>query len=175
MKVGTKSILFGVHNFIVHPITVYRAWKYLYGKPTWRELICIIIHDWGYWGKPNMDGAEGERHPEFAAKIAAKLFGQQYGDLCLWHSRHYARKVGAEPSKLCWADKLSIVMEPRWLYLLRAKLSGEIKEYRHTSANSGYIPLSRTNKEWFVWVSSWMEEMGKTQKNKPFMKQGECI
>jgi hypothetical protein len=122
-----------------------------------------------------MDGAEGERHPEYAAKIATKLFGKRYGDLCLYHSRHYARNAGAEPSKLCWADKLSIVMEPRWFYLLRARASGEIKEYRQNSANSGYIQLSSTDKEWFTWVSSWMEEMGKTQRNKPYMKQGGAL
>ena len=119
-----------------------------------------------------MVGREGERDPEFAAIQASKLLGIEYGLLCLYHSRHYAKVVEAEPSKLCWADKLSIIMEPRWFYLFRARLSGEIKEYRQTSAKSGYIPLSRTDKEWFTWVSSWMEEMGKTQKNKPYMKQG---
>lgn len=170
MKIGTKSLLFGVHQFIIHPIVVYRAWKQLYGRPSWREVICIIIHDWGYVGKPNMDGKEGERHPETASGIVTKLFGKRYGDLCLYHSRHYARNAGAEPSKLCWADKLSITMEPKWFYLLRAKLTGEIKEYRAVSAEAGYIPLSCTNNEWYTWISSWMEEMGKTQKNKPYMK-----
>ncbi|MCK5235828.1 MAG: hypothetical protein KAR06_02490, partial [Deltaproteobacteria bacterium] len=60
--VGTKSLLFGVHQFIWHPITVLIAWCKLYGWPTWPELVCIIVHDWGYWGKPNMDGPEGEKH-----------------------------------------------------------------------------------------------------------------
>lgn len=169
MKVGTKSLLFGVHQVIIHPITVYRAWKTLYGRPSWRETVCIIIHDWGYVGKPNMDGVEGESHPEFAAKLAYRLFGKRYGDMCLYHSRHYARHAGQEPSKLCWADKLSIVMEPRWFYMFRARLSGEIKEYRKISANAGYIPLNRSDNEWYIWVTSWMEEMGKTQRNKPYV------
>lgn len=56
MKTGTKSLLFGVHQFIWHPLTVLLAWIKLYGWPAWEELVCIIIHDWGYWGKSNMDG-----------------------------------------------------------------------------------------------------------------------
>lgn len=27
MRIGTKSILFGVHQFIWHPVTVYIAWR----------------------------------------------------------------------------------------------------------------------------------------------------
>ena len=128
MKTGTKSILFGIHQFLWHPVTVWVAWVWLYRKlPTFKESICIIIHDWGYWGKTNMDDEEGERHPELGAKIAGWLFDYpmvftlpaalwirttDYHDLCLLHSRHYARNAGREPSKLCWADKLSIIFEP---------------------------------------------------------------
>jgi hypothetical protein len=60
---------------------VYRAWKSLYDHPNWREVICIIIHDWGYWYAPNMDGLEGQRHPELGARIARRLLGDEYGDL----------------------------------------------------------------------------------------------
>jgi hypothetical protein len=137
MKVGTKSLLFGVHQFLYHPLTVTLAWKELYKSwPTWKEFICIFIHDWGYWGCPNMDGKEGEKHPELACIIACKLFPTQnkkdnyYGQLCLLHSRHYARKWNLSPSNLCWADKLCYKYDPVWFYTLRAKLSGEIKEYR---------------------------------------------
>ena len=84
MNVGTKSLLFGVHQFIWHPVTVLIAWVSLYGRPTWRELICIIVHDWGYWGAPNMDGEEGERHPEVGAEIALRLFGLEYYELVLY-------------------------------------------------------------------------------------------
>ena len=163
MKTGTKSLIFGVHQVFIHPIVVYRAWKALYGRPSWRELICIVIHDWGYWGKPNLDGPEGERHPEFAAGIATKLFGKRWGYLCLYHSRHYARAAGAEPSKLCWADKLSITYEPAWFYLLRARLSGELKELRQTSADAGFFPLSGSDRDWFNKISAWMGEMGRAE------------
>lgn len=160
MKVGRKSLLFGVHQFLWHPITVLVAWWYLYGRPSWKELICIIIHDWGYWFSPNMDGDEGECHPEFGAKIAGKLFGKKYRDLVLYHSRHYARNAGVEPSKLCWADKLSIKYEPWWFYLPRAWASGELKEYRQVAATGGFIPLSASNKEWYFWVQDRLLKLG---------------
>ncbi len=33
MCVGTKSILFGVHNLVIHPVPVALAWWKLYGFP----------------------------------------------------------------------------------------------------------------------------------------------
>ena len=164
MKTGTKSILFGVHQFILHPLVVFAAWVWLYKKlPTWKESICIIIHDWGYWGKERMDDAEGERHPELGARIAEKMLGAECRDLCLLHSRHYARNVGKEPSRLCWADKFSILFEPWWLYLPRAWASGELFEYREVAANAGFIPLSASHREWYVWAQDRLGEQGRQQ------------
>ena len=165
MKTGTKSLLFGVHQFILHPLTVWIGWIWLYGKlPTWQELICIVIHDWGYWGKTKMDDEEGERHPEFAAKIALYLFGPKYHDLCLFHSRHYARNAGQEPSLLCWADKISILCEPWWLYLPRAWASGELFEYREIAANTGFMPMSASHREWYKWIQDLLGTLGKEKR-----------
>jgi hypothetical protein len=163
MRVGTKSLLFGVHQFIWHPITVFIAWRAKYGWPSWREVVCIVVHDWGYWGAPNMDGAEGERHPELGAHIAMRLFGAKYRDMCLHHSRHYCRQAQAEPSKLCWADKLSICYDPWWLYIPRAMLSGEINEYRQLAASAGFVPLSATHREWFRWVQDLLRTVGQKE------------
>lgn len=73
MNVGTKSVLFGAHAFYLHPFFIFRAWWKLYGFP-WdpRLWLAFAIHDLGYWGKPNMDGPEGETHPEWAAKVMFK-------------------------------------------------------------------------------------------------------
>jgi hypothetical protein len=160
--VGTKSVLFGVHQFLWHPITVLLAWIELYGIPNWRELVCIFIHDLGYWGKPNMDGYEGEKHPEWAAWFATWYLDRfprlpyfpydDYHDLCLLHSRSYAKKVKRQPSKLCWADKLSVKYDPWWFYLLRARLSGEIWEYRKDAICLGAITERATMREWFEWA-----------------------
>ena len=160
MKIGTRSLLFGIHQFIYHPIVVYKAWCYLYCKrPSWKELVCIIIHDWGYWGKPNLDGPEGLLHPLLGSLIAYKLFGSKYCDLCSGHSRSYVKFKNEQwgmshgidkyyASKLCWADKLSFCFEPGWFYIIRARLSGELKEIRELSARNGIIEETASNKEW---------------------------
>lgn len=151
MTVGSKSLLFGVHQFIWHPITVLLAWRYLYKSwPNWKELICIFIHDWGYWGCDTIDGTVGEQHPYFAARLVSRL-GPEYAEMVLLHSRHLAAKLEREPSKLCWADKYSIHYDPWWFYLFRAKLSGELKEYR-TRASGKYVGKDRTDREWYDWL-----------------------
>jgi hypothetical protein len=131
ISIGTKSILFGVHQCIWHPITVGLAWRKLFRVwPTWREWVCIFVHDLGYWGKPNIDGAEGKQHPVLGACLATHICGAKSGALVLFHSRDFSRAFGATPSKLCWADKYSVMFDPRWFYLLRARLSGEVNEFR---------------------------------------------
>ena len=169
MNVGTKSLLWGVHAFWFHPIAVLLAWIELYGLPNWKELVCIIVHDWGYFGSPNMDGNEGEMHPWFGAYITDFLFDKSnglmengsYSLLCLYHSRHLSRAMRATPSKLCWADKLSIKYDPWWFYIPRAILSGELQEYRalHGSMGENF----KTHRDWYNWVASRAIRMGKQQ------------
>jgi hypothetical protein len=150
MRVGTKSLLIGVHQLVWHPITVYLAWRRLYGRPTVRETVCILVHDWGYWGSRDMDGQSGINHPKLGSEIAGKLFGGEYRELVLLHSRRLARKLGATPSKLCWADKASILFEPQWFYLLRAQASGELAEYRQKAAR--WVALNEPDRQWFRWL-----------------------
>lgn len=165
MKKGTKSLLFGVHQIAWHPFTVLVAWVWLYRSlPSIKELVCITIHDWGYWGKANMDDEDGEKHPEWAAKKALKWFGWPYHNLCLYHSRHYARNAGRKPSKLCWADKLSIIFEPWWLYLPRAWASGELQEYRIIAANTGFVPMTASHREWYRWIQDRLATLGREKR-----------
>jgi hypothetical protein len=130
MRIGTKSILFGAHCFLLHPWFVAEAWRRLFGFP-WdpRLWLAFGLHDLGYWGKPNMDGAEGEKHVEFGAGIMGRWFGTEWRDFCLYHSRFYAKRDGKPFSRLCVADKLSIVLTPAWLYLPMVRWTGEIREY----------------------------------------------
>ena len=167
MKIGTKSILFGAHQFLIHPAFVFLAWWKLYGFP-WdpRLWLAFFLHDLGYIGKPNMDGLEGDTHPRWAA-ARMNVFGKRWRDLCLYHSRFYAKRDGAKPSRLCFADKLAMPLEPRWLYLPRVIWSGEIDEYMSLAvarAGSGE-PLNKhemneistlTPKTWHRTVSSYM-------------------
>lgn len=111
-----------------------------------------------------MDGPEGEKHPEYAARLAGRWFGPEYHDLCLYHSRHYARNAGREPSRLCWADKLSIKYDPGLFYLLRARASGELKEYRKVAADAGLVPLSVSHWEWHQWFRRKFIELGREKR-----------
>jgi hypothetical protein len=131
MKVGTKSLLFGVHQVILHPMFVLVAWIKLYG---WRTLnfptiVAIVIHDWGYWGCEAMDDKGGKLHPVWAALKLNKWFGYEYYHLARFHSRFLAKNEDCAVSKLCLADKLGTAMMPTWLWVLLAKLSTELIEY----------------------------------------------
>jgi hypothetical protein len=157
MRVGTKSLLIGVHQLLWHPITVYLAWCRLYGRPTVREAICILVHDWGYWGSRDMDGQSGIDHPKLGSEIAGRLFGDYYRELVVLHSRRLARKLGATPSKLCWADKASILFDPEWFYLLRARASGELAEYREKAA--WYVGIGESDRKWLKWLKRHLAKM----------------
>lgn len=167
MKIGTKSILFGVHQFLFHPLAVCLAWRKLYRKwPRWQEAIAIFCHDLGYWGCPDIDGKAGKRHPYKGAQLTACLCnflvgrGWQYGstraewgyliyEFTLYHSRSLAKAHGASVSPLMAADKYCIMYEPRWFYLLRARLSGELQEFKQHAVDSGHLQPGVTDRQWF--------------------------
>lgn len=151
MRIGTKSVLFGAHQFLIHPWFVAAGWWRLYGFP-WdlRLWVAFFVHDLGYIGKPNMDGPEGERHPYWGATfmygwfdgsglfgftrtICNRLWGNKgpmyWHDLVLYHSRYLSKQLGEQPSQLCIADKLAIALTPPWIYLPLTRLTGEIHEY----------------------------------------------
>ncbi len=181
MTVGTKSLFWGVHQFLLHPFFVLRAWVELYGWPKdWRILVAILVHDWGYWSKPNMDGPEGQAHPVLGAEIMERLFDGElewapppapeeawlatvkrewfYFTAC--HSRYYARMLHKPPSRLCWADKLAVSAYPRWLYLLLARLSGELWEYmRDAELHADSWPTTEWERRMMQsgWPGGWYE------------------
>jgi hypothetical protein len=167
MKIGTKSVLFGAHCFFLHPWFVAAAWWRLYGFPLDPRLwVAFIVHDLGYIGKPNMDGQEGERHPELGARIMFELFGGDWHRFCLLHSRYYAKTLGMQPSRLCIADKLAIALTPAWLYLPMVRATGEIREYmahaKHRVVGNINITeeekrrvVSASEREWYSGVQSY--------------------
>lgn len=167
MNIGTKSVLFGVHQFILHPIIVLIAWWIIYrDMPKLHEFAAIITHDVGYWGSPNMDGEEGEEHPERVAAWWRKHFGE-FGEKVavevLGHSRFHAGKNNLPLSKLFQPDKLASAIYPKWLYLLLANLSGEIHEYMGHAKDGKYLDLVKSNKtqlQWLIETQSHMALMG---------------
>lgn len=160
MRIGTKSVLYGAHCFFFHPWFVAFAWWRLYGFPFDPRLwAAFFLHDIGYWQKPNMDGPEGESHPEVGAGIMRKCFGDYWGDFCLYHSRYYSKKKGAQPSKLCFADKLSFIYTPRWLYLKMVTATGEIEEYLKNAQKADsnhWKPTGYDKIEWHTKLCDYM-------------------
>jgi hypothetical protein len=83
--------LFGAHQFLLHPLFLAVAWTKLYGFPMDPRLwAAFFLHDVGYIGKENLDGAEGETHPELGGRIMAVLFGESWGEFTKLHSRFFA-------------------------------------------------------------------------------------
>lgn len=165
MNVGTKSVLFGAHQFAIHPWFVAAGWYKLYGFP-WdpRLWVAFFVHDVGYFGKPNMDGPEGELHPHTGANIM-RIFGQEWHDFSLYHSRFLAKQHGKHFSKLCVADKLAICLTPAWLYLPMTRATGEIKEYMKDAAIDQYKTMNLRSDDQLAWFNSvkvylrkWVEE-----------------
>lgn len=148
MQRGTKSLLFGVHQVVIHPLTVFAGWIAIYKRlPNARQLVAIMIHDWGLWGMPDIDGELAETHPEIMFEVCNKIswwfgggpsyklpgmwrsFWIEVGEEILGHSRFYARKHHTPISRLYRADKMCINFYPTLLYISLGLLSGEIKEY----------------------------------------------
>lgn len=75
LSIGTKSVLFGVHCFFLHPWFVWAVWIRLYSW-TWSlpTVVSFFVHDLGYFGKHDMDGEQCEKHVELGAKIMHALF-----------------------------------------------------------------------------------------------------
>lgn len=164
ISVGTKSLLFGVHQFIWHPITVWIAWVKLYKQyPTWRESCCIVFHDWGYWGYESMDGNNGMAHPRVGAELAEFLFGEEYYKFVKYHSRYLAAQDHELPSLLCWPDKFSMMYDPMWFYMLRARISGEVKEYHSNAIKRGFIPPEFTYRQWLSKLRLYLADMSKAE------------
>ncbi len=111
------------------------AWIKLYKVvPSWKEALCILIHDWGYYKCERMEDEDGQWHPLWAA-CRVLPWGAEYFKLVVLHSRFLARRLGQEPSRLCLADKLGTALMPTWMWVGLGRLSGEVYEY---CANGNY-------------------------------------
>ena len=165
LPVGTRTLLYGVHCVPLHTFWVALAWTRLYGFP-WdpRLWASFLLHDLGYWGLDNLDGPEGERHVLWGANLMGRLFGEEWRIFTLSHSRFWAQAIGAPISRLCVADKLSCVLEPRWSYLLRARASGELWEYmsragtKYTGMGVDVSSVNAWHEAVMTYLRAWVEE-----------------
>lgn len=139
MKIGTRSVLFGYHQFLLHGCFVAAAWVRLFGWTwQWQRWASFFVHDIGYLGKPDMDGVEGETHPLLGGQLMFWLTGDMnwFFD-ALFHSRTFADNHKRAVSQLCYADKLAFLMYPRWLLKALYAMSGEFEEYRQRRYSAG--------------------------------------
>jgi hypothetical protein len=138
-RIGTRSLLVGVHTWWLHPLFTAAGWWELFGPPLDPRLwVAFLVHDWGYWQMEHMDDAVGQTHPLLGGRIMGALFGQRWNDFTRLHSRYYARLEGRPPSPLCAADKLATARVPLGLYLLQCRLSGELAEYLAFARQDGF-------------------------------------
>ncbi len=167
MTLGTKSVLYGAHCVLLHPLLVAWGWTRLFGFP-WdpRLWFAFALHDIGYLGRKDMDGADGEQHVVLGARIMGALFGAAWADECLRHSRYWSRRIGRPISRLCLADKLAFALAPAWLYLPMARWTGELDEYMARSrerqaGDNGFtgeelrLIRSASGKEWLRGLQSY--------------------
>lgn len=69
-------------------------------------------------------------------------------DLIIGHSRYYsAKQIGIKTSELYVPDKVAVLYDPPWFYLLRAHLSGEIREY----VENAPAEAQQSPEHWIYW------------------------
>lgn len=125
MCIGSKSLLYGCHQFLIHPLIVAFCYWKLYGFPWNPQLwLCFFLHDVGYLGCVDMDGKYGRYHPGAGMKILKGLGLYHAAYFCVLHSRFIAEKLHSNVSRLGIADKLAVVYTPVWMYS-----SAELDEY----------------------------------------------
>lgn len=111
MTQGTKSFLFGCHQFFLHPLWVFIAWRKHFGRyPKFWEAVCILIHDVGIVGRQYLEPGGKKGHWKEGAYWALQLFGYKGLSLCAGHTR----ESRSPRSDLFWADKKSWLVAPRW-------------------------------------------------------------
>ena len=145
MKQGTISVLFGCHS-LMHSLIVLIAWHKLYGRwPKWWQVVCILLHDIGHWGKDYLDNyEEKKRHGDLGAKIAGCLFGQKGYDLVAGHNPYN----GQPRSKLHDPDKYSWVIAPLWWMMSNAVFESKLQRKGCTKRESAIMFKEAMRENW---------------------------
>jgi len=155
VRTAVKSLLVGMHNPAIHGLFVGMSWPKLFGElPSFRESLCILVHDLGYLQQTTLDG-DDNRHPEFGAKMA-RLLGEEFWLLCITHSRDYAKQLHQPLSKLGYADKYSVLLYPDWLFKRLIYSGGEAAEYHRTTKTRKWgfpVDVKLIKKSYRIWFT----------------------
>lgn len=125
MTEGTKSVLLGCHNPLIHGLCVLRAWRQEYGSwPCWWQIIGIFLHDIGVWGREYLSDDTAKRgHWKLGADLTSKIVlfwcGKSITALFAWHfvAGHCPEESRVNPSPLMRADKRSWLVAPElWMW-----------------------------------------------------------
>jgi len=120
---GTKSYLFGCHQFLLHPLWVLIAWRLEYKSwPKWWELVCIFLHDIGICGREYLSNKKAKKgHWYLGARESSWLFNSGLFSFMhlglkpyLFIAGHSPSESGHPESKLYRADKRSWLVAPIW-------------------------------------------------------------
>ena len=123
MQEGTKSVLFGCHNPIIHGVLVLFTWRIEYKSwPKVWQIICIFIHDIGVWGKPYISDPKSKNgHWKKGAYFAAWLFNLKLLRSFKLENKPFLLIAGHCPSEskypqsmLFYPDKKSWLIAPTW-------------------------------------------------------------
>lgn len=139
MTEGTKSYLFGCHQFLLHPLWVLMAWKLEYKAwPCWWELICILLHDVGICGRQYMSNDKAkEGHWELGAALSSKII------------------MYLTPRR----KRLTLSPTPYW-YRARKLIAGHCPNESHLPKSKLFIPDKRSflvAPIWWEWWNYWVE------------------
>lgn len=127
MKEGTKSVLFGCHNPLMHGIWVLMAWRLEYKSwPKWWELIGIFLHDIGVWERQYLSDDKAKIGHWKKGAALSYTFVWYFSKKDIYQTSHTGWKAFSfvaghcpeeskyQESKLARADKRSWVVAPMW-------------------------------------------------------------
>lgn len=126
IKSGIGCLIFGYHNFIFHPLTLYLSYIDRYKKlPSFEWVLCFIFHDVGYAFIDMKNIRDGkENHPIYGAYIIKTLIGDYWADICIRHSREFCNNENV--SDLAYIDKDSTRFHPIEFAIIQCFISGEL-------------------------------------------------
>lgn len=106
---------------------------------------------------PIWTGQKGNGTQNFGAKIMGYLFGVEWYEFMLLHSRTYAKGLNRPVSRLCAADKLATALTPSWIYYPLVVITGEIQEYKPMAEE--YLGRPMTPWGWQSWMRRYMRQV----------------